>query len=254
MMSVSVPYLPQHVLITGATSDIGRAIARRFADLGCRLTLHGRSPDKLALLQQEINGAETICFDLNDKSAMAAALATLKDVDLLVNNAGGALGLDAFDQTPLADITTMIEANVTSLVAVTHYLLPPMIAARRGHIINLGSVAGSWPYPGGHIYCASKAFVQQFSRALRSDLAKSNVRVTNIEPGMVETSFSLKRFKGDGDRAASVYANTTPLTADDVAETVVWSACLPPHININTIEVMPTSQSFGPLQVHREGA
>ena len=254
MMSVSVPYLPQHLLITGATSDIGRAIARRFADLGCRLTLHGRSPDKLALLQQEINGAETICFDLNDKSAMAAALATLKDVDLLVNNAGGALGLDAFDQTPLADITTMIDANVTSLVAVTHYLLPPMIAARRGHIINLGSVAGSWPYPGGHIYCASKAFVQQFSRALRSDLAKSHVRVTNIEPGMVETSFSLKRFKGDGDRAASVYANTTPLTADDVAETVVWSACLPPHININAIEVMPTSQSFGPLQVHREGA
>ena len=243
-------YIPRHVLITGATSDIGLAIARRFVALGSKVILHGRNPEKLAALQQELPGTGTVCFDLSDKAAMASALDGMV-VDLLVNNAGGAVGLDAFHQTPLDDLTAMIEANVTSLVEVTHYLLPGMVAAGRGHVINLGSVAGSWPYPGGHVYCSSKAFVQQFSRALRSDLSKYKIRVTNIEPGMVETSFSLKRFKGDADRAASVYANTTPLTADDIAETVAWSACLPPHVNINTLEVMPVSQSFGPLIVDR---
>lgn len=245
-------HIPQNILITGATSDIGAAIARRFHALGSQLVLHGRDQDKLSALAGTMPGAKTICFDITDQKAMMTALANVVDCDLLVNNAGGALGLEPFHETSIDDIRFMIDVNVTALVAITHHLVPSMVAARRGHIINIGSVAGSWPYPGGHTYCASKAFVQQFSRALRSDLATHHVRVTNIEPGMVETSFSLKRFKGDADRAASVYANTAPLTADDIAETVVWSACLPPHVNINSLEIMPTSQSFGPLQVVRD--
>jgi len=249
---MSPNYIPNHVVITGATSDIGTAIARRFHALGSQIMLHGRDADKLSRLTEDLPGAQSICFDITDHDAVAAGVSAISACDLLVNNAGGALGLEPFHETALADIDFMIDVNVRALVAMTRHLVPAMVAARRGHIINIGSVAGSWPYPGGHTYCASKAFVQQFSRALRSDLAQHRVRVTNIEPGMVETSFSLKRFKGDAARSASVYANTAPLTAEDIAETVVWTAFLPPHVNINNLEIMPTSQSFGPLQVVRD--
>ena len=148
----------------------------------------------------------------------------------------------------------MIEINNTALVRLTRLILPGMIARKKGgHIINIGSIAGSYPYPGGHVYCAVKAFVKQFSLSLRADLQGTNIRVTNIEPGLVETQFSLVRFKGDKEKAAAVYANTTPLTADDIAESVFWAATLPPHFNVNRMELMPTVQAFGGLTVERTG-
>lgn len=253
-------YKPEIVLITGATGDFGRAFAHHFAEIGSNLILHGRNADKIAALQAEITAkypisTEKLVFDITDKAAMLAALAGLpaawRGIDLLINNAGGALGLDKAQNASIEDWEGMIDANVTSLVRLTHALLPDMVACKRGHIINIGSIAGNWPYPGGHVYCASKAFVKQFSLALRSDLIDTQVRVTNIEPGMVETQFSLKRFKGDADKAASVYAGANPLLADDIARTAVWVATQPPHMNVSSIEVLPTTQANGPLIVHR---
>lgn len=255
-------YKPETVLITGATGDFGRAFAHHFAEIGCNLILHGRDAGKITALQAEITKkypvfTEEMVFDITDKTAMQAAFATLpeqwRSIDLLINNAGGAMGLDKAQNASLADWEGMIDANVTALVRLTHAVLPDMVARKRGHIINIGSVAGNWPYPGGHVYCASKAFVKQFSLALRSDLTDTQVRVTNIEPGMVETQFSLKRFKGDVEKAASVYAGANPLCADDVARTAVWVATQPLHMNVSSIEVLPTTQANGPLIVHREG-
>ena len=147
----------------------------------------------------------------------------------------------------------MIEMNNTSLIRISRLVLPQMVAAKSGHIINIGSIAGNWPYPGGHVYCAVKAFVRQFSLALRSDLLGANIRVSNIEPGMAETPFSLNRFKGDAEKAEAVYANTAPLTAEDIAETVFWTATLPAHVNINTLEVMPTKQTLAAFNIERDG-
>ena len=235
------------VLITGATGDFGKAMSERFAKAGYSLILHGRSPEKLAGLNIKV---ETVCFDLNDRAAMEAALKN-KTIDVLVNNAGGALGQDKAQNSALDDWEAMIDMNVTGLVRMTHMVLGGMVERKSGHIINIGSTAGNYPYPGGHVYCASKAFVKQFSLALRSDLQGTKVRVTNIEPGMVETQFSLVRFKGDADKAKAVYANTNPLKPEDVAEAVVWAASQPEHVNINRIEMMPTTQSPGALQVER---
>ena len=249
-------YTPKCVMITGATGDFGRAFAKRFAAMGAKLVLHGRNAEKLAALQAELGGkSHALVFDVTDKAATLAQIAAIPEefqaIDLLINNAGGALGLDKAQEAVLEDWEAMIAMNDTALVRITHTILPGMVARRGGHIINIGSTAGNYPYPGGNVYCASKAFVKQFSLALRADLAGTNVRVTNIEPGQVETQFSLARFKGDAEKARKVYEGTTNITADDIAEAVFWAATLPPRMNVNRIEIMPTTQSFGGLPVER---
>lgn len=244
-------------MITGATGDFGRAFARRFASIGAKLVLHGRNAEKLKALQEELLGGKThaLVFDVTDKDATIAQINAIPEefraIDLLINNAGGALGLDKAYEADLEDWESMIAMNDTALVRITRLILPGMVERKKGHIINIGSTAGNYPYPGGNVYCASKAFVKQFSLALRADLAGSNVRVTNIEPGQVETQFSLARFKGDAEKAKAVYAGTTNITADDIAESVFWAATLPERMNINRIEIMPTTQSFGGLPVER---
>lgn len=254
-------HTPQIILITGATGDFGKAFAHKFATSGASLILHGRSQDKLDALKNELSDAHninvhTVCFDLADIDAIAPALddipAEFAAIDLLINNAGGALGPEAADQVSLKDWTDMIAMNNTSLVAITHHILRGMSARKSGHIINIGSTAGSYPYPGGHVYCAVKAFVKQFSLSLRADLYAKNIRVTNIEPGMVETQFSKVRFKGDEEKAGAVYANTDPLTPQDIAQSVFWAASQPVHVNINRMEIMPTRQAPGPLVVDRD--
>ena len=255
------PYTPEVVFITGATGGFGAAIARRFAALGSRLVLAGRREDRLRALADELAPAPVhlAVFDIRDRAAVEAAFAALPAefaaVDLLVNNAGLALGTEPAQAASLDDWEVMIDTNTRGLVAATRLVLPGMVARGRGHIVNIGSTAGSYPYPGGHVYCATKAFVKQFSLALRADLPGTGVRVTNIEPGMVGgTEFSQVRYKGDADKAAGVYARTTPLTPEDVAESVVWCATLPPRVNINRIELMPATQATGPLAVYRTPA
>lgn len=243
-------------MITGATGDFGRAFAQRFAALGCRLVIHGRSADKVHDMLDGIDGdVYGAVFDMTDQDAIETGIANIpdhfRDIDVLVNNAGGALGLDKAQDADLNDWDNMIDMNVRSLVRVTRLVLPQMVTRKTGHIINIGSIAGNYAYPGGNVYGACKAFVRQFSLNLRADLPGTGVRVTNIEPGMVETQFSLSRFKGDKAKADAVYANTDPLKAEDIAEAVLWAATLPKHVNINTMELMPTTQSFGPLAVER---
>lgn len=251
-------YLPQTVFITGATGDFGRAFAKRFANIGSKLVLHGRSKEKLNKLIEELPDTSKIhdlTFDMNDRDSIKSSIDTLpenfKNIDLLINNAGLALGAEATEKSDINDWLEMININNTALVTVTDTILKKMSERKKGHIINIGSTAGSYPYPGGHVYCATKAFVKQFSLALRADLYSKNIRVTNIEPGMVETQFSPVRYKGNNNKAENVYASTTPLTADDVAESVFWAATLPEHCNINRIELMPTKQAPGALAVDR---
>lgn len=260
-MSTDVyPYKPKCVMITGATGDFGRAFVDRFAATGARLVLAGRSGEKLAVMQQELRDkhdikAHAAIFDMEDKSAMEQAFLNIpdsfKDVDLLINNAGLALGLDKAHEADINDWETMVSVNCTALVRMTRLILPGMAMRKRGHVINIGSIAGNYPYPGGNVYCASKAFVKQFSLAIRGDLQGTNVRVTNIEPGAVETQFSKVRFKGDDEKASAVYENTKNLQAEDIAEAVFWSATLPEHVNVNRLEVMSSTQSFGPNPIER---
>ncbi|MCD8563348.1 MAG: SDR family NAD(P)-dependent oxidoreductase [Alphaproteobacteria bacterium] len=256
MATNTLAYLPKTVLITGATGDFGRAFAHKFKKAGCRLVLAGRNAEKLEALEAEL-GDETYVgiAEMSDTPSIKTFIQNIpddfKDIDLLINNAGLALGLDPAPKASLDDWANMIDVNAKGLVAMSRLVLEGMAARKRGHIVNIGSTAGNYPYPGGNVYCASKAFVKMFSLAIRADLAGTNIRVTNIEPGMVETQFSAVRFKGDSAKAASVYADTKPLTPDDIAESVFWAATLPPHVNINRIEVMPTVQSFGPLPVER---
>ena len=252
-------YLPKIVMITGATGGFGEAFARKFAAAGCKLILTSRKTDKLDALVATLKvPVHKIIVDIRDRKAIEAAFAAIpsefRAIDLLINNAGGALGLEPAQEAILDDWQNMIESNDLGLVVCTHCVLPDMVKRKTGHIINIGSVAGNYPYPGGSVYCAVKAFVKQFSLSLRGDLISTGVRVTNIEPGMVETPFSLNRFKGDADKATKVYENANALTADDVAESVFWAATLPPRVNINRIELMPTTQSTGPLVVHRSKA
>jgi 3-hydroxy acid dehydrogenase/malonic semialdehyde reductase len=242
--------------ITGASAGIGEAVARRFAERGVRLVLAARRRDRLEALARDLAVPTHIVeLDVRDAASAARVVSQLPEqfatISVLVNNAGLALGLGPAWEAELADWQTMVETNVTGLVAVTHAVLPGMVQRNRGHVVNLGSVAGSYPYPGGHIYCGTKAFVHQFSLSLRADLLGTAVRVTCIEPGLVETDFSKVRFGGDESRAAKVYANTQPLTADDIAETIDWATSLPEHVNINSLEVMPVRQAFQPLAVHR---
>ncbi|MEM8833164.1 MAG: SDR family NAD(P)-dependent oxidoreductase [Pseudomonadota bacterium] len=251
-------YHPKVVFITGATGGFGEAFTKRFDAIGAKLILHGRNQEKLEKLAQTLSSeCHLVTFDLKDRDGIEKAIEAIPDafkpIDLLVNNAGGALGLDKFQDAPIDDLVNMIEMNNTSLIRISRLVLPQMVAAKSGHIINIGSIAGNWPYPGGHVYCAVKAFVQQFSLALRSDLMGTNIRVSNIEPGMAETPFSLNRFKGDAEKADAVYANTAPLKAEDIAETVFWTATLPAHVNINTLEVMPTKQTLAAFNIERDG-
>jgi len=245
-------------LITGASSGFGAACAHALAKLGWRLILTARRSDVLAQLQAELaplTPVHVITLDVRDRDGVAQAFASLPadfaEVDLLVNNAGLALGLEPAHRASLDDWETMVDTNIKGVMYCTRAILPGMVARNRGHVVNIGSVAGSWPYPGGNVYGASKAFVQQFSRNLRADLLGSAVRVTNIEPGMAETEFSKVRFKGDDEKAHRVYAGTAPLLPEDVAEIVVWVATLPARVNINSVEVMSVCQSWGPLAVHR---
>jgi 3-hydroxy acid dehydrogenase/malonic semialdehyde reductase len=249
-------YTPGVAVITGATGDFGTAFAQRFAGIGTALVLTGRRRQRLRALERMLKvPVHLLEFDVRDRAAIEQAFSSLPAefaaVDLLINNAGLALGAEPAHASDLGDWETMIDTNAKGLVTCTRLLLPGMIERGRGHIVNIGSTAGSYAYPGGHVYCASKAFVTQFSRALRADLIDTKVRVTCVEPGLVQTNFALVRFKGDTERAGRMYANTTPLTADDVAEAVFWCATLPPHVNINRVEMMPIVQANGPLAVQR---
>ena len=254
------PFAPQTVLVTGATAGFGSAIARRFAAGGARVILAARRADKLAALAYEIGErAHPVVLDVRDRAAVEAAIAALPapfaEIDLLVNNAGLAMGLEPAQKADLDDWDTMVDTNVKGLMYMTRAVLTGMVARNVGHIVNLGSTAAEFPYPGGNVYGATKAFVHQFSLNLRADLLGTNVRVTDIQPGLCGgTEFSSIRFKGDDAKAAALYADTTPLTADDVADAVVWVATRPAHVNINAVQMMPIVQAFAPLAVKRSTA
>jgi 3-hydroxy acid dehydrogenase/malonic semialdehyde reductase len=246
------------VLVTGASSGFGAAIARRFVATGARVVVCARRADRLSALAAELGSAlHALELDVRDRAAVERAIDALPpdlaaSIDVLVNNAGLALGLEPAQRAELDDWDQMIDTNCKGLVYTTRAILPGMVARGRGHVINIGSVAGSYPYPGGNVYGATKAFVHQLSLNLRSDLHGTGVRVTCVEPGLAGgTEFSTVRFGGDATRAAAVYAGTDPLTADDVAEAVHWATSVPAHVNINTIELMAVAQSFAPFQVHR---
>lgn len=245
------------VLVTGATAGFGAAIARLFAKDGARIIAVGRRAERLEALRAELGQDKVlpVVLDVRDTAAIAKAIEGLPadwaEIDLLVNNAGLALGLEPAQRATLSDWETMIDTNTKGLVAMTHAVLPGMVARDRGHVVNLGSTAGEWPYPGGNVYGATKAFVRQFSLNLRADLFGTQVRVTDIEPGLVGgTEFSNVRF-GDDAKAAAVYQGADALTPDDIADAVHWVATRPARVNINTLQVMPVCQSFGPLRVHK---
>lgn len=244
-------------LVTGATAGIGAACARAFVAAGWRVVGTGRRAERLDALVEEL-GADKFApcvFDIRDEAARDKALDALPTefagIDCLVNNAGLALGTSPAQDSDLDDWKTMIETNVTALVSLTRRLLP-MLIERKGAIVNLSSVAASYPYTGGNVYGGTKAFVRQFSLGLRSDLHGTGVRVTSIEPGMVETEFTVVRTGGDKAASDSLYGGSNPMTGEDIAETILWVATLPPHLNINTLELMPVSQSFAGFQVARE--
>jgi 3-hydroxy acid dehydrogenase/malonic semialdehyde reductase len=247
-----------NVLITGATAGFGAEMARKFVHHGHRVIATGRRVERLAELAAELGDSVLTCaMDVTSAASIDAALAALpaewQQIDVLINNAGLALGVAPAQQASLEDWDTMIDTNVKGLVTMTRKLLPQMVARGSGMVINLGSIAGSTPYPGGNVYGATKAFVDQFTLNLRADLIGTGVRATNIAPGMCGgTEFSNVRMKGDDAAAAKVYAGVVPLTAVDIAEAAYWVATLPAHVNINHIEMMPTCQGFGPLAVKRD--
>jgi len=239
------------VCITGASAGIGEATARRFHALGHKVVLVARRQDRLAKLKEEL-GATILQLDVSDLIAVQKAAPAMKDVSILVNNAGLAAGLDPAQRAQIADWQQMIATNINGVLHMTHTLLPQMVAAKRGHIINLGSVAGTYPYANGNVYGATKAFLRQFTLNLKSDLLGTPVRVTSIEPGLVETEFSQVRFRGDETKAKAVYADMQPLSADDIADTIVWATTRPAHVNINAIEIMPVAQAFAGFSVDRK--
>ncbi len=242
--------------ITGATSGFGLAATRIFVANGWKVIATGRRADRLQKLAAEL-GADKLHaanFDVRDEAAMHAAITALPpefaQIDLLVNNAGLAQGTAPAQSASLDDWRTMIDTNITALVTLTHALLPTLIE-RKGGIINIGSVAGSYPYPGGNAYGGTKAFVKQFSLGLRSDLHGTGVRVTDIEPGMAETEFTVVRTHGDQAASDKLYTGANPMTAEDIAEQIYHIATLPPHLNINRLEIMPVTQSYAGFQVFR---
>jgi serine 3-dehydrogenase len=244
------------VLITGATAGIGAATARRFAGAGYRVVATGRRQERLDALVAELgeNRVLPVILDMRDVDAIDSAVDSLpqpfRGVDVLINNAGLALGTAPAQQGDIEGWRTVIDTNVTGLVAITRKLLPTLIE-RKGAILNLSSVAATYPYPGGNVYGASKAFVSQFSLNLRSDLHGTGVRVTAIEPGMIETEFTIVRTGGDKAASDALYRGMDPMTAQDTAEILFWIATLPPHVNVNAIELMPVSQSFAGFQIAR---
>jgi 3-hydroxy acid dehydrogenase / malonic semialdehyde reductase len=247
-------------LVTGATAGFGAAIAHRLVRDGWRVVATGRRTGRLAELAATLGSQVLpVTLDVTDAASVDALPGSLperwREIDALVNNAGLALGLGPAPEADIADWDRMVATNVTGLIHATRALLPGMLARDRGHVVNLGSTAATYPYPGGHIYGATKAFVKQFSLNLRADLIGTNVRVTDIEPGLCGgTEFSAVRFHGDSAKAAAMYEGTTPLTAEDIAEAVAWVLHLPAHVNINRIEMMPTCQASGPLAVKRRSS
>jgi 3-hydroxy acid dehydrogenase/malonic semialdehyde reductase len=246
------------VFITGATSGFGAAAARRYVAAGGKVIATGRREDRLLALQDEL-GAENchiITLDVRDRDAVTKAIenipAPFDAINIVLANAGLALGLQPAAETDLDDWQTMIDTNISGLVYTVRLLLPGMIERGGGHVVTLGSVAGDYVYPGASVYAATKAFVKHFALAIRSDLQGKNVRVTNIEPGLTETEFSLVRFKGDEDKADNVYARTQAMNADDIAESIFWATSLPAHVNINRIQMMATTQAIGPFDIYRD--
>jgi serine 3-dehydrogenase len=242
--------------VTGASSGFGRAAAARFVEAGWQVVGTGRRAERLEALRADLGDAfHPLAFDIRDEAAMRAAHAGLPaafaGIDLLVNNAGLALGTAPAQQADLAQWKQMIDTNVTALVTLTRLLLPTLIE-RRGSIVNISSTASTYPYPGGNVYGGTKAFVSQFSLGLRADLHGTGVRVTSVEPGMAQTEFTLVRTGGDQAASDKLYAGAHPITAGDIAETLWWIANLPPHLNVNRLELMPVSQSFAGFQVHRD--
>lgn len=248
------------VFITGATSGFGRATAKRFAEAGWSLVLSGRRLERLEQLQQELASKVPVhiaALDVRDATAVQQVVdelpAGFRTIHALINNAGLALAPEPAQNVALQDWHTMIDTNITGLVNVTHAVLPRLLETGKGaSIVNIGSVAGEWPYPGGHVYGASKAFVKQFSFNLRCDLIATGVRVTDIAPGMAETEFTLVRTKGNQAASDAMYGSTTPLTAEDIAEQIFYVCTLPDHININRLEVMPSRQAWSPFAVDRD--
>ena len=245
-------------LITGASSGFGRAAAQKFIDAGWQVIATGRRAERLQALRDALGDAlHPAVFDIRDEAAMRAALDALPErfrgIDLLVNNAGLAQGTKPAQDALLSDWKTMIDTNVTALVTLTHALLPTLIE-RKGAIVNVSSTAATYPYAGGNAYGGSKAFVSQFSLGLRADLHGTGVRVTALEPGLAETEFTVIRTHGDQAASDTLYSGANPMTAEDIAGTIFWIATLPPHLNINRIELMPTSQSVAGFQVHREAS
>lgn len=246
------------IFITGATSGFGHAMAKRFAAEGAKIIATGRRADRLSDLKKSLKDkVHTITLDMRDKAAVQQAIKSLptgfSDVDILINNAGGALGISPAQMSNLDDWEQMVDTNIKGVLYCTHALLPQMVERNSGHIVNIGSTAGNYPYPGGNVYGATKAFIKQFSLNLRADLTGKNIRVTNLEPGMAETEFSIVRFKGDEGKAGSVYSGMQPLTAEDIAHAVHFALTCPAHMNINRMEIMPVQQSFAPFAVHRKG-
>ena len=245
-------------LVTGATSGFGEAMARRLLAAGARVIATGRREARLAALASELGTDRllTRTLDVREQVSIDALLADLpgpfQAIDILYNNAGLALGLSKAHEASLDDWQTMIDTNVTGLVRITRAVLPGMVARNRGDVINLSSVAASYPYPGGNVYGATKSFVRQFSLNLRADLLGTKIRVTSIEPGMADTEFSVVRFKGDQSSADKVYQGIDAMSADDVALVCEGVLRLPAHINVNTLELMPVQQAFGPFAVSRE--
>ncbi|MFC5480784.1 SDR family oxidoreductase [Massilia suwonensis] len=245
------------VFITGASAGFGAEMARTFVRNGHQVVMAARRIERLQALAAELGeSALPVEMDVTDKKSIEEALAMLpqswRQIDVLINNAGLALGTAPAHEAPLDDWETMIATNCKGLVTMTRALLPAMVERGSGLVINLGSVAGHYPYPGGNVYGATKAFVEQFTLNLRADLVGTGVRATNLAPGLCGgTEFSNVRFKGNDEAAAKVYEGTTPLTAKDIAETAYWIASLPPHINVNSIEMMPTCQGFAPFNIKR---
>ena len=250
--------MPKIVFVTGASAGFGAAIARRFVREGARVVASARRRERLEALRAELGERlHPLVLDVRDRAAVVKAFATLPDavreVDVLVNNAGLALGLESAQRSDLDDWDTMVDTNVKGLIYCTRVALDGMVARNRGHIVNLGSVAAEFPYAGGHVYGATKAFVHQFGLSLRSDLLGTAVRVTDVQPGMVGgTEFTNVRFRGYDANAAAAYAGTEPLNPDDIADCVHWAVTRPAHVNINTIQLMPVCQAPSRLAIHRK--
>ena len=243
--------------VTGTSSGFGAATARRFAKDGIRVVATARRIDRLMGLKEEFGDLILpVTLDVRERiqveSVVAGLPAEFASIDILVNNAGLSLNLEPAYKVPLEDWEMMVDTNIKGLLYCTRLILPGMVARGRGHVVNIGSVAALYAYPGGNVYGATKAFVKQFSHNLRADLLGTPVRVTDIEPGLSETEFSIVRFKGDEARAAEIYAGTKPLTADDIADAVHWVTTRPSHVNIDTISMMPVCQAFSPLAIHRQ--